>query len=355
MSCYHPLKAFKIGFNPTSEKDILKICSYSTDHVEKRPDGKFVAVDNSYTTPFSTVFRDSVDIPCGKCIGCRLDKSREWANRCSVELADYEHNYFVTFTYNDEHLPINEYTDQETGEIKKSFTLYKRDFQLFMKRLRQSYDKDKIRFFMCGEYGSKNLRPHYHSIFFNLEIPDLKPYKRTDQGNWLYTSEWLSSLWSTPKKDVYNRPSGNLGYVVIADVDWECVAYVSRYTTDKINKIDGDIYEKFNVEKEFLNMSRRPGIGRAFLEDHKEEFFTQDRFYISTRRGARPFTTPRYYRDILASEFPDRFDQIKEQNKKFQEAYKLEKERIGEQKYIDLLQNEEYSKLKRIKILKRDL
>lgn len=359
MACYHPLKAFKIGVNPSSGKDMLKVVPFKTDHVEKRADGKIIESDLAYSSPYSTVYRDSVDIPCGKCIGCRLDKSREWANRCSVELSYYKYNYFVTFTYNDDHLPINYYLDEDTGEIKESQTLYKRDFQLFMKRLRKAYNEmfpdEQIRFYMSGEYGSRSFRPHYHSIMFNLFIPDLKPYKQNAQGDWLYTSEWLNSLWTTPKDDVYKRSSGILGYVVIGEVDWESIAYVSRYTIDKLNGKLDYVYEKFNIEKEFSLMSRRPGIGKQFYEDHKSEISTQDKFYIKGRNGARPFTIPRYYSNLYAVEFPDRADQIKEQNKKFMEAYKKEKERLGKQDYLDLLRIEEHNKLESIKALKREL
>lgn len=358
MACYHPLKAFKIGINPRTGKDMLKVVPYKTDHVEKRADGKLVACDNAYSTPFSTVYRNSVDIPCGHCIGCRLDKSREVANRCSVELSYYQYNYFVTFTYNDDHLPTREYIDEESGEILTSQTLDKRDFQLFMKRLRQAeeeYTDEKIRFYMCGEYGSKSFRPHYHAILFNTFIPDLIPYKMNEQGQMLYTSEWLNKLWITPEKDIYNRPKGNMGFVVVGEVDWECIAYVARYTTDKLyGKLDF-IYEKFNIEKEFALMSRRPGIGRRFYEEHKQEIETQSQWYISGRNGARPFTLPRYYRMLYADEFPDRADQMKVQNKKFAEAFKKAKMSNRDIDYLDVLQLEEYSKIKSIKALNREL
>ena len=99
-----------------------------------------------------------IQLPCGQCIGCRLERSRQWAIRCMHEKSLYSLSSFLTLTYDDDHLPPNG-------------TLVKRDFQLFMKRLRWEMG-DGIRFFACGEYGDGNLRPHYHALLFNVDFPD---------------------------------------------------------------------------------------------------------------------------------------------------------------------------------------
>ena len=102
---------------------------------------------------------DPVQLPCGQCIGCRLEKSRQWAMRIAHESSLYDQNCFLTLTFSDEHLPQN-------------LSVSKRDLQLFMKRLRKHFAPRKIRFFQCGEYGELNMRPHYHSILFNVDFPD---------------------------------------------------------------------------------------------------------------------------------------------------------------------------------------
>jgi len=61
---------------------------------------------------------------CGRCIGCKIDRSRQWGVRCVHESQMHESNVFVTLTYNDENMPID-------------CSLCYRDFQLFMKRLRR--------------------------------------------------------------------------------------------------------------------------------------------------------------------------------------------------------------------------
>lgn len=56
-----------------------------------------------------------VTIPCGQCIGCRLEKSRQWAIRCVHEASLYENNCFITLTYSPENLP-------EDGSLKKKIS-----------------------------------------------------------------------------------------------------------------------------------------------------------------------------------------------------------------------------------------
>lgn len=95
-----------------------------------------------------------VQVPCGKCLECRIQHARDWADRCVIEAKQYKYNYFVTLTYDDAHLPERN-------------SLNPKDLQLFLKRLRKRFKGVKIRFLASGEYGS-SFRPHYHLILFNL-------------------------------------------------------------------------------------------------------------------------------------------------------------------------------------------
>ena len=105
--------------------------------------------DSSGTLFFhSKVGTNIIKLPCGQCVGCRLERSRVWAARCVHEAQMHESNCFITLTYMDN--PVS---------------LDYRDFQLFMKRLRSKSGK-RVRFFMCGEYGENNSRPHFHAILF---------------------------------------------------------------------------------------------------------------------------------------------------------------------------------------------
>ena len=43
--------------------------------------------------------------PCGKCIACRIAKSREWSSRLLHELTYWDKAVFITLTYEDQFLP----------------------------------------------------------------------------------------------------------------------------------------------------------------------------------------------------------------------------------------------------------
>ena len=117
-------------------------------------------------------------VPCGKCIGCQLEKARQWALRCMHEAAMHERNCFLTLTYDGENLPAGG-------------SLVPEHFVLFMKRLRERYGEG-IRFFHCGEYGERLSRPHHHCLLFNHDFDDKVPLIGKDG---LAKSKELSRLW----------------------------------------------------------------------------------------------------------------------------------------------------------------
>ena len=121
-------------------------------------------------------------IACGQCIGCRLERSRQWAVRCVHENKMHDVSSFVTLTYDNDYLP-------------SGGTLVKRDLQLFMKRLRRSRD-EKIRFYACGEYGDATQRPHYHLLLFGCGFSDQRLRSRSRSGDMdYYDSEQLRAVW----------------------------------------------------------------------------------------------------------------------------------------------------------------
>lgn len=344
MTCYHPLKAFKIGFNNITNKNIYKITSYNTDYIFKSKDEEFyhTAIGDPFYRPFTEVITDSIDIPCGQCIGCRLAYSRDWANRCMLEAKNYENNYFVTFTYDDIHVPIHNWSDDETGEVGKVYSLEKRDFQLFMKRLRKHFSSDKIRFFSCGEYGTQTMRPHYHAILFNLNLTDLKLYKKSMHGFNYYNSPILSKLW-------------NKGHVIVADVSWESCAYVARYVMKKAKGKTADFYNKYNMQSEFVLMSRRPGIARDYYEANKYKIYDTDELIFTTSNGGKKSRPPKYFDRIFSEECPELFEDIKNNRTEMSEKLKELKLKNTDLSYPELLMIEEDNKEKQISTLHRDL
>lgn len=262
MSCYHPLKAFKIGVNP-SGKPKYKITSQDCSYIDYCDFGSvrsYICCSGNPVRTRNTIqlFTDSIDIPCGQCIGCRLDYARQWADRCLLELGEHKSSYFVTLTYSDEYVPFGHGVDKDTGEVTcDCMTLQKRDFQLFMKRLRKKFSDQKIRFFACGEYGPETQRPHYHAILFGLELNDLVLYKRCMHGDYnYYNSPSLQEVWP-------------YGHVVVGKVTWESCCYTARYIMKK-QKGDGALfYDLTGIEPPFSLMSRKPGIARNYYEENK--------------------------------------------------------------------------------------
>lgn len=213
-----------------------------------------------------------LQLPCGRCVGCRLERSRQWAMRCVHEKSMWSDNEFVTLIYDDAHLP-------------PMSSLSKRDMQLFMKRLRKEKG-DGIRFYGCGEYGSRTFRPHYHIVLFNCGFRDRKYFKLSESGQRLYASAELSDLWGK-------------GHVLTGDVTFESCAYVARYITKKVLGDDAKSYyeavtpdgEVVSMQPEFTLMSRRPGIGARWFEKFGSHAYEFDSV-IMNGKEVRP---PRFY------------------------------------------------------------
>lgn len=207
----------------------------------------------------------ALTLPCGQCIGCRLERSRQWAVRCVHESQLHELNSFVTLTYNEESCPTS---------------LCYRDFQLFMKRLRR--EQGRVRFYMCGEYGETFRRPHFHACLFGCHFADRVFYRRVGSGFNLYRSEVLERLWP-------------FGFSSIGDVTFESAAYVARYIVKKVTGAaaamhyvtdDGEV-----LEPEFTRMSLKPGIGARWYEKFSSEVYPRDYVVV---RGVK-CKPPRYY------------------------------------------------------------
>lgn len=230
-----------------------------------------------------------VTIACGQCNDCRLARSRAWAVRCLHEASLYDFNVFVTLTYDDSHLP-------------ESKSLVYRDFQLFMKRLRRT--GRKARFYMCGEYGEENGRPHYHAILFNCWFPDMRYWRMSPAGFKLYRSAELEKLWF-------------LGNAEIGMVTFESAAYVARYVMKKLTGNGSEkFYEILNVdtgeihrrEKEFNRMSLKPGIGAAWYKKFKSDVYPHGMVVVN---GVET-SPPRYYDKMFAMDDPEGADQLRD-------------------------------------------
>lgn len=215
--------------------------------------------------------RRSLEFRCGRCIGCRLSRAQMWAIRCVHEAQMHESSVFVTLTYDDDHLP--------------GPSLLYLDFQLFMKRLRKQMGP--VRFFMCGEYGEENLRPHFHAILFGVHFADGKKYDAT-----LSTSLTLDRIWGK-------------GLAPYGAVTQDSAQYVARYSVKKVTgdpakehyeRVDMSTGEIVDCVPEFGRMSLRPGIGYPwFAKYYRDVYAARDGVVLN----GKTLSPPRYYNQCL--------------------------------------------------------
>lgn len=283
---------------------------------------------------------EKLQVPCGKCIGCLLDRANDWATRCWCEAQNWKNNCFITLTYDNEHLPENA-------------QLLKEDLQKFWKRLRY-YEKgieywdnprtgkheNPIRYYSCGEYGPKNGRPHFHACVFNWKPKDLKFYKNNHQGDALYTSKTLSKIWGK-------------GYVIIGNLNYQSACYVSRYVTKKIYGQLAKIYYK-HKNPEFTEASRNGGIGIMKWIKEKTKIIENKGFYIKIKDKVKLKQIPKYFLrkwkesgDMEYDWFIFERTNIARENKE----KLLKQTTLSESEYMKL---QEKNLLERAKILKRD-
>lgn len=240
MPCYHPVRAWRgSARNPSGKQSIVFHPRQADDHT--RP----------------------IDLPCGRCIGCRLEHSRQWAIRCVHEAQLHDQNCFLTLTYSDDKLPCDASLDV-------------RHFQLFIKKLRKRYPEKDIRYFHCGEYGEETNRPHYHAILFGFDFEDKKRHKNYN-GHWTWTSEELERLWG-------------LGFCIIGTCSFASAAYVARYITKKVT---GDLAEEHYAGRkpEYITMSRRPAIGKRWLDRFSDDIVKGDFCVVNGKKVG----LPKYY------------------------------------------------------------
>lgn len=231
-----------------------------------------------------------MEIPCGGCIGCRLDRAAEWQTRLLHESKEHRVNCFLTCTYSNDNLPPHN-------------SLNKKDFQDFMKRLRKHVSPLKIRFFACGEYGDQTERPHYHAIIFGYDFSDKKKHSKGSRGDQIYVSDTLGKLWG-------------LGHCWIGSVTPESCGYVARYIMKKVRGEQAELHytrpdpqtgELISITPEYIHMSLKPAIGATFYDKFAKEIHGQDSVLI---KGSKR-KVPRYYDKKLDAQNPERLEELK--------------------------------------------
>lgn len=199
-----------------------------------------------------------MQLPCGTCPACLARRSKEWAVRCCMESLCWQHNCFVTLTYDDEHY---------TGTFDKVH------LKKFIKAFRnKGY---KVRYYIAAERGDQFGRCHYHAIIFNYFPADAKPYAKSKSGYMQYTSKELDEFWD------------HKGFVTVAEFHPFNAQYVAGYVVKKIIAAD----DSFHMQ------STRPGIGAAYFLQHIEEIYETDNLVLNF--GSHVFSVPRYFDKLV--------------------------------------------------------
>jgi len=296
MPCYHPVKGYK-GVNGGIAFD----------------------TKNGYAD-------FPIEVPCGRCTGCRVSYSRQWAARCIHEAQTHDENSFITLTYDEGHLP--------TGG-----SLIPKHFTDFMKRLRRSISPKKVSFFHCGEYGDDYKRPHYHALLFGHWFEDSKPVQgKSKSGKQQYRSKILEKLWGK-------------GYCTIGAVTYQSAAYCARYILKKkslehYEQFDPDTGEIFQLQREYATMSVNPAIGKRWFEKYSSDAFPDDFIVVDGKKHQ----VPRYYDKLLKRKERETHDTIKSKRKS-----SMHQPKILANKRPDRLQVRETVLKARINLTKRDL
>nr|QJB19379.1 MAG: replication initiator protein [Microvirus sp.]QJB19638.1 MAG: replication initiator protein [Microvirus sp.] len=180
---------------------------------------------------------------------------------------------FITLTYDEASCPFPPSLDYS-------------HFQKFMKRLRKSLGP--LRFFVVGEYGPENGRPHFHACIFGTDFSsDRYVFAWSAAGNPYYRSPSLEKLWP-------------FGFSSVCDLTFESAAYVARYSLKKVTGdlaqyyyrfVDADSGEVSMLKPEFCRMSLKPGIGGQWFDKYYKDVYSYD-YVVVNGHKCRP---PRYF------------------------------------------------------------
>ena len=259
-------------------------------------------------------------VPCGKCLACRINRRREWTVRLLNEEIYSSSSFFVTLTYDNEHLPLD-----KNGNP----CVCKRDVQLWLKRLRKKFGSG-IRYFLNSEYGELG-RPHYHAIIFNLPptfAPDSHSIIRFSDGHKSisFHSHSFQQIWGK-------------GDVEYSEATKERCGYCAKYFVDR-KEIDSSLVPNFSLISKGTKFNKLGGIGSRYAEAIKSKVRYNQSVSMIHPSSGKYVAIPRLYRNKIYSE--------EERQKMFQQYfndYSLSDE------YISLLENHKIVEANQLKAM----
>lgn len=257
---------------------------------------KFLGKAISYR---ETNIRGLLLLPCRQCIGCRLEKSRQWATRLLHETKFHNNACFLTLTYDDDNLPENR-------------SLKPDDLSTFIKDLRARldyYGKEKVKYLAIGEYGDRTQRPHYHAALFGPFSGDLGHHSGTEgripeepsrSGDPQFSHPDLGAVW----------PHGLHRFSALT---FESAAYVARYCLKKISGVHAPSHYG-DRHPEFQRTSQ--GLGKSHASAWKADIYPADQVVLP---GRGEFLPPPYYDRLLEKTDPSLYQDVKKARREAQE------------------------------------
>lgn len=238
---------------------------------------------------FSEAAGREVPVPCGRCPPCMKRRIDAWVFRLKQEDKVSKTSKFVTLTYDPAHVPIS-----PNGFM----TLCKRDFQLYMKRLRKLCPNEKLKYYVAGEYGTKTKRPHYHAIIFNVPRDD-----------------YFFDAWH-----VDGVPCGTIH---VGDVSGDSIAYCLKYIEKKEFM---SVHGRDDRVPEFSMMSK--GLGKSYVTDAVLFYYSNNPLTNQiTVEGGYKIAMPRYYGKLIFGDDPDFLEERRLAAAQTARVNELEKER----------------------------
>lgn len=246
--------------------------------------------DNGRFTHMSPdhLYHDSLlTVNCGHCYDCLVKRQADWSLRAAHELQYHDESSFTLLTYRD-------------SAIASHGDLVHRHWQLFAKRLRESYGA--FRFLLSHEKSPTTGRPHIHLLCFGLDLMEEAEPIQTNNQMQLYRSPRLDALWGH-------------GYCHIGTATPESAGYTAGYVTGKLQdhmdswrparfrkRVHNSIHRRTHA---YQAMSTQPGLGFKFYQDYKHQMFDSDG---ALRTGPKHYQRiPQYYRTLYQKDHPERY------------------------------------------------
>lgn len=242
-------------------------------------------------------------LPCGKCIECRLDYARQWAIRCVHEASTWENNIFLTLTYSEENLKsdrlilkdfqefIQKLRDKILADYLKEKSITKEQWKTVSKTERKEiYGKIRISYFVTGEYGDKTKRPHWHAIIFNYRPTDATYGYTTANNDIVHYSETIDNLWKNGRSE-------------FGSVTMDSAGYCARYAAKKLSHGRDQEHNYNPISKK----SSKYAIGRRWLEKNYQDVFSNGKLLLIQKNETITAPIPRYYERWLKKEKPTEY------------------------------------------------